>query len=86
MLKNIDSRWECQLHRPLHPTSQYLNPLYYYRDLTVEGNAELVDRIHSCMARLSASAEIVGNIYQQLQMYNNDTDSYGTQAAISQRF
>ena len=39
--KYIDTRWECQLHQPLHAVGHFLNLEIYYSNLSIEDCREV---------------------------------------------
>ena len=51
----IDERWNCQLHRPLHAVGYYLNPEFFYKIKSVGFDAEVLDGLYQCVARLILS-------------------------------
>ena len=65
IFKNIDERWECQLHRPLHAVGHFLNLEHFYFNLKIEKNEEL----YACIERLVPRTEIQGKIMLELSMY-----------------
>ena len=45
----IDTRWESQLHYPLHASCHYLNPRYFYGNSSVEYNLEVMEGLYKCV-------------------------------------
>ena len=41
----IDNRWNCQIHHLLHATSHFLNSKFFYDNLAMEFDDEIVKRI-----------------------------------------
>ncbi|KAG4946995.1 hypothetical protein JHK87_043002 [Glycine soja] len=50
----IDKRWNCQLHRPLHAASYFLNPEFFYDNTDLEFDFEVINGLFDCIKKLFA--------------------------------
>jgi hypothetical protein len=51
----VDTRWELQLHRPLHEAAYYLNPHYHYNP-NFKVNANIKIGLYQCLERMVPNA------------------------------
>ena len=85
VLHFVDSRWEFQLHHPLHAAGHYLNPMYYYRDSSIEDDEKITTGFHTCVKRL-CSHDAQDAIYGvELYKYKEARGSFGLPNAIAYR-
>jgi len=47
----IDNKWTCHLHRPLHAIGHFLNPEFFYSNLDIEYDLEVINRLYDCIKR-----------------------------------
>ncbi|XP_010522304.1 PREDICTED: uncharacterized protein LOC104800969 [Tarenaya hassleriana] len=81
----IDTRWDCQLHRPLHAAGHYLNPEYFYSNPGLERNMEAVDGLYQYIRRLVSSQDVQNKILGELSAYRSASGHFGIDFAIRQR-
>ena len=66
----IDSRWEEQLHSPLHAAGAYLNPsLFYNPDSSIQGDLEMMRGVMICIEKMFLNPKIQDKINLQRDMY-----------------
>ncbi|XP_020082516.1 uncharacterized protein LOC109706122 [Ananas comosus] len=85
VFKIIDNRWQCQLHRPLHAAGHFLNPEFFYSNLEIYGDEEIMTGLYQAMQRLVSSAQEQDKICDQLSVYREAHGLFGTNMAIRQR-
>ena len=85
IFKIIDERWECQLHLPLHVAGHFLNPEYFYFDLEIEKNEEIIARLYACIEKLVPRTEIQDKIMLELSMYKKAKGLFGIPLAERSR-
>ncbi|KAL0005005.1 hypothetical protein SO802_012566 [Lithocarpus litseifolius] len=85
IFKIIDEIWECQLHRPLHAASHFLNLEYFYFDPDIATNHEITAGLYACIQRLVPSTEIQEKIVAKLPMYKKAEGLFGIQLALRSR-
>ncbi|XP_050941288.1 uncharacterized protein LOC127149549 [Cucumis melo] len=81
----IDRRWELQLHRPLHAAGYYLNPSFYYSNLNIQEDDEIVNGLYSCITKMVTSLDIQDKILAELSKYKRVEALFGQPLAIRQR-
>ncbi|KAG6468985.1 hypothetical protein ZIOFF_073680 [Zingiber officinale] len=86
VLDIIDSRWDRQLHHPLHAAGYYLNPYFYYHNPKVETDTEVTNGLFACIQRLIPSPELRDKIImEELPVYKNSESLFGNEFAIRAR-
>ncbi|KAL0461334.1 UNVERIFIED_CONTAM: hypothetical protein Slati_0021000 [Sesamum latifolium] len=80
----IDARWNVQLHRPLHATSYYLNPEFYYSNPNVEQDEEVMQGLYACIWRVVSTTELQDKIIDELPKYKK-AGLFGMPFAIRHR-
>jgi len=56
----IDNKWTCQLYRPLHAASHFLNPEFYYSNPDMEFDIEITNGLYDCIRRLVPTKDASG--------------------------
>ncbi|KAL8490386.1 hypothetical protein ACS0TY_025559 [Phlomoides rotata] len=80
----IDSRWNCQLHRPLHAAGYYLNPQFFYLNhgkVDGEVNNDFIRVVERLVRDLSDQDKII----LELASYRKAEGLFGFNMAIRQR-
>ncbi|XP_042387691.1 uncharacterized protein LOC121979764 [Zingiber officinale] len=86
VLDIIDSRWDRQLHHPLHAAGYYLNSYFYYHNPKVETDTEVTNGLFACIQRLIPSPELRDKIImEELPVYKNSESLFGNEFAIRAR-
>ena len=80
----IDTRWDKQLHSPLHAAGCFLNPPIYFRPSFKRQN-EVQRGLLSTLMRLVPDPDIQDKISSQLDEYKKSISDFGTSLAIRQR-
>ncbi|XP_030934976.1 uncharacterized protein LOC115960295 [Quercus lobata] len=80
----IDTRWDKQLHSPLHAAGCFLNPAIYFRPSFKRQN-EVQRGLLSTLMRLVPDPDIQDKISSQLDEYKKSIGDFGTSLAIRQR-
>ena len=58
----IDSRWDRQLHSPLHAAGAYLNPsLFHNPDSSIQGDLEVMRGVVICIEKMFPNPVIQDN-------------------------
>ena len=83
--KFIDTRWECQLHQPLHAAGHYLNPEIYYSNPSIEDCSEVMKGLFDCIARMVPNLETQDKILAEFNSYKTSQGLFGMPMAIRQR-
>jgi len=74
----IDSRWDKQLHSPLHAAGAYLNPsLFYNPDSSIQGDLEVMRGVMICIEKMFPNPEIQDKINLQRDMYKAASGMFG---------
>jgi len=81
----IDNRWACQLHRPLHAASHFLNPKFYYSNLEMEYDLEVTNGLYACIKRLVPSKDVQQKIVIELPLYKSGSGLFGDDFAKESR-
>lgn len=55
VFKIIDHRWNVELPQPLHAAGYYLNPKYYYSNLDIESDQEVIIGLYTCIEKMVPS-------------------------------
>ncbi|XP_058784907.1 uncharacterized protein LOC131659787 [Vicia villosa] len=82
IFKIIDSRWECQLHRPLHAAGHFLNPQHFYNDPNIGKDTEVTDGLFACIQRLSIDEIENDKILSQIALYRKASGTFGMPSAV----
>ena len=85
VFKKIDSRWECQLHRPLHAAGHFLNPEYFYDNSEIEQCEEVSNGLYECILRLEPVVAKQDKIMEELTSYKQAQGLFGNPLAIRHR-
>ncbi|XP_057432600.1 uncharacterized protein LOC130725380 [Lotus japonicus] len=83
--KLIDTRWNFQLHRPLHAAAYYLNPKYHYQKNFNPDNEVLYgvyDVIHKMAAQDSKTRVLID---RQLEQFKGARGLFGVKMAVETR-
>ncbi|RDX86293.1 hypothetical protein CR513_32390, partial [Mucuna pruriens] len=69
----IDKRWDDQLHHPLHAADYFLNPKFFYSNLNIEMDCEVLEGLYKCIDRFSENEndEFVDHIHNELPIYKS---------------
>ncbi|KAI8568380.1 hypothetical protein RHMOL_Rhmol02G0194100 [Rhododendron molle] len=82
----IDTRWEVQLHQPLHAAGYYLNPAYFYKDgARRKADKEVWRGLVDCIERLVPTARMQDEILHQIALYEEEEGIFKKDMAIRQR-
>lgn len=52
VFKYTNTRWECQLHQPLHTMGHYLNLKIYYANPFIEDCGHVMKGLFDCISRI----------------------------------
>ncbi|OIT19030.1 hypothetical protein A4A49_42701 [Nicotiana attenuata] len=82
----IDTRWDNQLHRPLHAAGHLLNPGLFYKN-TRDGTlaSEVWIGYHACLEKLVPNSATIDQIGEEFGRYSQAEGLFGLQAAIRAR-
>eukprot|EP00253_Pinus_taeda_P020683 PITA_20683 len=78
----IDERWNNQLHRPIHSTGYFLNPLYHYK--AKESGAlrgGFKDGLVDCIDRMIPLESDQLEIHRQVTTFSNASGTFGKNLA-----
>ncbi|KAI5397121.1 hypothetical protein KIW84_063084 [Lathyrus oleraceus] len=76
-----DSRWDKQLHRPLHVAGYYLNTMLHYKPNFKEDN-EVKQVMHACLERMTGGdMNMVNKIDGQLEDFKSKKEFFGSEIA-----
>ncbi len=68
--KIIDSKWDRQLHSPLHAARAYLNPsLFYNEGSSIQRDPEVMRSVIICIEKMLPDQDIQDKINIQQDMY-----------------
>ena len=82
----IDQRWDCQLHRPLHAASYFLNQEFFYDNRSkIERDEEVMAGLYKCIQRLIPNINQQDKILEELTSYNREEGLFGLEMAKRQR-
>ncbi|XP_042984801.1 uncharacterized protein LOC122313688 [Carya illinoinensis] len=79
----IDSRWDKQLHSPLHAAGCLLNPGIFYSPALKKN--DVVRGFNSCVMKIELDPDDQDKIIAELDLYNNAVGEFGHSLAICQR-
>ncbi|KAJ1409033.1 Ribonuclease H-like superfamily [Sesbania bispinosa] len=82
--KIIDTRWNLQLHRPLHAAAYYLNPKFHY-DKIFNPDSEVLFGLYETIERMVPDRRIRFGIDQQLDRFKTTKGLFGMSMAIDTR-
>nr|KYP34797.1 hypothetical protein KK1_044202 [Cajanus cajan] len=82
--KIIDTRWNLQLHRPLHAAAYYLNPRYHY-DKNFNPDSEVLIGLYETFQRMVPDIRTRVIIDQQLEKFKGAKEIFGMDMAIATR-
>ncbi|XP_059627526.1 uncharacterized protein LOC132270366 [Cornus florida] len=85
IFKIIDTRWNIQLHRPLHAAGHFLNPEYFYSNPNIEQVEEVMGGLYQCIERLVPTTEEQDKISLELSRYMKANGLFGSSIAVRQR-
>ena len=80
----IDSRWDKQLHSPLHAASCLFNPGIYYSPCFKNIN-EVIRGFNNCVMKMELDPDNQDKIIAELDLYKNAVGEFGHSLAIRQR-
>ncbi|XP_035540211.1 uncharacterized protein LOC118344202 [Juglans regia] len=80
----IDSRWDRQLHSPLHAAGCFLNPGIYYSP-NFKNKNEVIRGFNSCVMKMELDPDNQDKIIAELDLYKNAIGEFGHSLAIRQR-
>eukprot|EP00253_Pinus_taeda_P029752 PITA_29752 len=74
----IDSRWDRQLHSPLHATEAYLNPsLFYNEGPSIQRDLEVMIGVMICIENMFPDQDILDKINIRRDMYKETSGMFG---------
>ncbi|KAK7267601.1 hypothetical protein RIF29_20279 [Crotalaria pallida] len=82
--KIIDTRWDLQLHRPLHAAAYYLNPKYHY-DKGFNADGEVLFGLFQTIQKMVPDRSTRLLIDQQLEKFKAARGLFGMSMAIDTR-
>ncbi|XP_031284359.1 uncharacterized protein LOC116143083 [Pistacia vera] len=82
--KIIDTRWDFQLHRPLHATTYYLNPKYHY-DPNFNPDKEVKIGLYKVIEKMYPDVETRVELDAQLDKFKRGVGLFGMDMAIITR-
>lgn len=80
----IDSRWIGMLHQPLHATTLFLNPTFYYK-CNFDFDSEVMEGLHTCLQRMVPNLELHSKTNREIEMYQDNIKLFGFDDAIHER-
>ncbi|XP_057786587.1 uncharacterized protein LOC131004005 [Salvia miltiorrhiza] len=81
----IDNRWNCQLHRPLHAASHFLNPDTLYENKQLKFDMEATRGLYDTIRRLVPSKDAQDKILEEMESYKSRGGLFGSDLAERQR-
>ncbi|KAJ0080482.1 hypothetical protein Patl1_24494 [Pistacia atlantica] len=82
--KIIDTRWDFQLHRPLHAAAYYLNPKYHY-DPNFNPDKEVKIGLYKVIEKIYPDVETRVEVDAQLDKFKRGVGLFGMDMAIITR-
>ncbi|KAI8540876.1 hypothetical protein RHMOL_Rhmol08G0019000 [Rhododendron molle] len=76
----IDTRWDYQLHRPLHAAAYYLNPKFQYSE-TFKADREVRKGLYTTIERMYPDMDTRLIIDEQLEKFKNAEGMFGMDMA-----
>jgi len=74
----IDSRWDKQLHSPLHAAGAYLNlSLFYNEGSSIQRDLEVIRGVMICIEKMFPGQDIQDKINIQRDMYKEASNMFG---------
>ncbi|KAG6631013.1 hypothetical protein CIPAW_13G061100 [Carya illinoinensis] len=80
----IDSRWDKQLHSPLHAAGCVLNPGIFYSP-SFKNKNDVVKGFNSCVMKMELDPDDQDKIIEELDLYRTSVGEFGHSLAIRQR-
>ncbi|XP_042979597.1 uncharacterized protein LOC122309878 [Carya illinoinensis] len=80
----IDSRWDKQLHSPLHAAGYVLNPGIFYSP-SFKNKNDVVKGFNSCVMKMELDPDDQDKIIEELDLYRTSVGEFGHSLAIRQR-
>ena len=69
----------------MHAAGHFLNPEFFYCNLRIEFDEEVIAGLYKAIERLSATEEEVDKISTELALYKRAGGIFGMKAAVRQR-
>ncbi|XP_050217659.1 uncharacterized protein LOC126668510 [Mercurialis annua] len=82
--KIIDTRWDLQLHRPLHAAGYFLNPKFQY-DESFSADTEVKIGLYTTIEKMFSDIETRVKVDQQLEKFKRGEGLFGISMATSTR-
>jgi len=76
----IDQIWDNQLHRPLHATGYYFNPILHYHP-EFEVGYKVKRGMYDCLERLVGDIDEMSKIDLQMESFKSKSGLFGSQIA-----
>lgn len=73
------------MHQPLHAAGYYLNPEFYYSNLDIESDQEVVKGLYTCIEKMVPNQAEQDRIAHQIPLYRNAEELFGISMARRQR-
>lgn len=73
------------MHQPLHAAGYYLNPEFYYTNLDIESDQEVIKGLYTCIEKMVPSQAEQDRIADQIPLYRNADNLFGISMARRQR-
>ena len=80
----IDSRWIGMLHRPIHATTLFLNPIFASK-CNFDFDDEVLEGILTCIQRMVVEYDTCNAINRDIEVYQDGTGAFGFGDAIRDR-
>ncbi|XP_028126576.1 uncharacterized protein LOC114323229 [Camellia sinensis] len=80
----IDTRWDLQLHRPLHAAAYYLNPMFHYQE-NFTADTEVKIGLFRTIERMYPDIENRVKVDEQLEKFKKAEGMFGMSMAILTR-
>ncbi|CAL5384210.1 unnamed protein product [Camellia sinensis] len=80
----IDTRWDLQLHRPLHAAAYYLNPMFHYQE-NFNADTEVKIGLFKTIERMYPDIEDRVKVDEQLEKFKKAEGMFGMSMAILTR-
>jgi len=82
----IDSRWDRQLHSPLHAAGAYLNPsIFYHEGSNVRRDPEVMRGVMMSIEKMYTDIDMQDKINMQRDLYKGATGMFGYTSTIRLR-
>ena len=74
----IYSKWDRQIHSPLHATGAYLNPSLFYNEVSsIQRDLEVMRGVMICIGKMFSDQDIQDKINIQQDMYKKASCMFG---------